>query len=366
MGLNTIFRYRTWDLTEYFQSQTAGLTEKGVVRGTGRVTPVPAQLQVDIAPFTAFSKDGLVITSDATERVTVVNDPIVDVTNVVCLWARRYADKTYVTELQVMTEAAYLASPEFDYLIVIVAVVIPAAQAFVTNADIYYGLAHRLDINTRLQIRGGVANSAALPAVQENLPYDVYWVIADATYYYWNIGTGTWLPLFNGVYPGATFTAPSFLFDPQPARVVDLPISSFVSAANWTYSDPSAPPLDSDSIVSGAAIAITDFLVLPIPSFGFSEFSTTSLSIELTRAGGTIWTHFQRADRTTFPGGATVWANLASINTAAGVAQILDPIGGAYVFDFSTYRYRVVLYTDTPAQEIWGAYMNITLPGPSF
>jgi len=356
--MNTIFRYRTWDLTEYFQAQTHGLTEKGALRGTGRLTPVPSALQVRIDPFTIFSNDGLVVESDAYETVTVQNDPLSLTKNYVCLYARRFADNTHTTSLMNLTASEYAAHTDPDHLVVLATVLIPAAQAFVAVGDIYYSEAHHVDPNTWNQFRGEVGNIGALPAVNENRPYDIYWVDGEKTFYYWDHSGSAWYPIFTGAYPLANGTD----------RVLHINANDWNSPAaapfSYTLGVPISGPDYWDSVGANAV------LIAGVDSSWRGSVDLTSIGFELDVTAGTNATDCylqsedlsDSADPTKFPAVAMSWTNIATVTVPAlTTGRVLAEVAPALTLDFTSKKYRLYIKAGDAGVKVYGAHLIVDI-----
>lgn len=83
MAITAVLKYRNVDSTQEMNSRFLALFQRGIITG-GTIVPVSGSLEVDVQPFTAQSDDGMFVTSNAAERVTI---PL-DQTNIISLFAQ--------------------------------------------------------------------------------------------------------------------------------------------------------------------------------------------------------------------------------------------------------------------------------------
>jgi hypothetical protein len=157
------------------------------------ITPVPLVLQVTVSPFVLSNFDGAVVISDAVSSPLTVSDG--QINYVVCRARYRLMDSP-VLQLQVMTQAAYLADPELDWLHVIGVVDLSVGGPYtsVPTTRIFYENRHAVDQQTRSSWKEPVATSGNLPVppADHNRHGDVRLVTSTGSLYWWNDSGSIW------------------------------------------------------------------------------------------------------------------------------------------------------------------------------
>jgi len=192
MALSVLHDWLTQIESEETNSKLQFLSN-GILSG-GIVTGDPANPQVVIRSFIGYTREGLLIESDASEIVAI---PAENATYYVCLHARY--DAVNGTVPYFLTTLDPVAHPEAAYLIVIAEVFIPTGQGHVNIGDISYSGRQETDVHGRSVLRGAVDTAASLPTAvidadgKKLVEDDVYFVQDVHEFYYW---TGSaWSPV---------------------------------------------------------------------------------------------------------------------------------------------------------------------------
>ena len=170
MAITAVLKYRNVDSTQEMNSRFLALFQRGIITG-GTIVPVSGSLEVDVQPFTAQSDDGMFVTSNAAERVTI---PL-DQTNIISLFAQysTTGDPTLTVNVTEATTFNGLINRDFHVVIGAVTTTSPATE--VATTDISYALRERQDRRSNLILRGVLATTASLPTDPNfNFPGDSY------------------------------------------------------------------------------------------------------------------------------------------------------------------------------------------------
>jgi len=229
MTLKASFVWRNPDRTSDLNDRTRQLVQRGVYWGGGVVPG--AGLTVVVSPFIAMSYDGMTITSDASQILTVVDNQ----TNVCFVKAKYNAlGSPAVAPLQfgVLEESVFNADPEKDYYIVLCKVAVPPAAVSVVSANISFVERDEIDPLRRSLFRGTVPNAAALPVPPSptNRTGDFYFVDADSTFYFWD-GVA-WNALNTGSFNSEVSLYNDTLVQEELRRHVEG--SGIISGDRWT------------------------------------------------------------------------------------------------------------------------------------
>ncbi len=219
MTLHASFIWKNPDATKDLNDRIRRIVNRGIVWG-GALNPAGAGLQVIVDPVVAVSFDGMTVSEDAQETLTVAAGE----RNYVVLWAKYNeggVPATPTLTYQVYKEADYLIHPEKDYLIVYGVVELAPAAIGVTLSDIDLTVRDEIDPLGRDWYRGRVATSAGLPVgpPTANRIGDFYFVDADNTFYFWN--STIWEPLNTGSYNTETVVMSQMVAQTERARIVD-------------------------------------------------------------------------------------------------------------------------------------------------
>lgn len=170
MAITAVLKYRNADSTQDLNSRFQALHQRGVLSG-GTISPVSGSLEVDVVPFTAMSDDGMLVTSDDSERVTIT----LDQTNIISLFAQYDSAGDPTLEVRVTEASAFNALIDRDFHVVFGAVTTASPATEVITTDISYALRERQDRRGDLIIRGVLESTASLPADPNfNFPGDSY------------------------------------------------------------------------------------------------------------------------------------------------------------------------------------------------
>lgn len=172
MSITAVLKYRNADSTQDMNSRILALFQRGVLTG-GTIVPVSGSLEVDVQPFTAQSDDGMLITSDNAERVTI---PL-DQTNVISIFAQYLTTGDPTLEVRVTEATTFSGLIDRDFHVVIGAVTTVSPATEVITTDISYALRERQDRRGNLILRGVLETIASLPVDPNfNFPGDSYMV----------------------------------------------------------------------------------------------------------------------------------------------------------------------------------------------
>ena len=158
------------------------------------LVPVPFVLQVSVSPFVLVNYDGAVVVSDTaiTPTPNVTDGQI----NYVVVRARYRLMDSPIIQVQVLTQAAYLADPELPWLHVAGVVDLSSGGPYATVplSRIFYEARDAIDEQTRSSWREPVATSGLLPIgpADHNRQGDVRLVTDTGSFYWWNEVAGLW------------------------------------------------------------------------------------------------------------------------------------------------------------------------------
>jgi hypothetical protein len=212
MTLSYGFRFQNPDSTATLNARLTQLVQRGVYWG-GTVAP-GVGMTVTVSPLLAVAYDGGTVGENATQTLVVGAGLYY-----IVLRAKYNAmgvPALPTLQWQALTAAAYAADPEINYLIVLATV--NAAGPAVLATDISMAVRDEVTPVGRAFMRGVAANVAALPttAPLHNVIGDVYFVLADATFYYW---TGAaWAAFTSGSYNAETIVANHALVEGEIER----------------------------------------------------------------------------------------------------------------------------------------------------
>lgn len=166
-----------------------------VVPGLGaEIVPVPFVLQVTVSPFVLVNYDGAVVISD-TAITPTPNVTSGQINYVVCRARYRLMDSP-ILQMQVLTQAAYLADPELPWLHVAGVVDLSSGGPYATVplSRIFYEARDAIDEQTRSSWREPVATSGLLPRgpANHNRQGDVRLVTDTGSFYWWNEVADDW------------------------------------------------------------------------------------------------------------------------------------------------------------------------------
>jgi hypothetical protein len=183
-ALELIFAYEHRDATEALNARLARVLQRGCYYG-GRLTPVAGTLGCTRSPFSAVGFDGCTVRD--TQYNTLTYTPGID--NYHCIEAKYNPQGTpstpTINEL-VLSQAAYVAHPKVDYLIVLGRVQLAGGATEVLAADISYDVRDECGPLGRLIWKGTVGTGALLPLDVTVRVGDVWHVQADNGLYVWN------------------------------------------------------------------------------------------------------------------------------------------------------------------------------------
>jgi len=170
MAITAVLKYQNADSTQDLNSRFEALFQRGVLTG-GTITTVSGSLEVDVQPFTAFSDDGMLVTSDGAERVVI---PL-DQTNVISVFAFYDSAGEPTLEIRVNEAGVFAGLIDRQFHIVIGAVTTASPATEVIATDISYALRERQDRRQELVIRGRLGLISELPVDPNfNFPGDCY------------------------------------------------------------------------------------------------------------------------------------------------------------------------------------------------
>jgi len=170
MAITAVLQYQNADSTQDLNARFEGLFQRGVLTG-GTISVVSGSLEVDVQPFSLMSDDGMLVTSDDAERVTI---PL-DQTNIISVFAQYVFGGAPTLEVQVTEASVFDGLIDKDFHIVLGAVTTASPATEVIDTDISYALRQRQDRRQELTIRGRLGTQAELPTDPNfNFPGDSY------------------------------------------------------------------------------------------------------------------------------------------------------------------------------------------------
>lgn len=188
MALRGLLVYRNPDSTRDLNDTRSSIIQKSIFDG-GTLTPSPTTLSVSIAPFKAMSNDGLVVTSDAVENLSI---PSGQVSYLICF--ARYGIPDSTVQLQVVSEVTWQTSANRNFFITFARLDVPIGATFVDLSYVEYDDSDYSDKLGKSPWRSTVADFASLPIVG-NKNGDVRLTLDTSTLYSWDSSVGTWLPI---------------------------------------------------------------------------------------------------------------------------------------------------------------------------
>lgn len=188
MALKMALRWKNPDASADINLRYKDVFNKGFVDGAD-INPSGVTLEVDVTPFTLVNFDGAVVVSDSTETLTVLDGQI---NYIVCRARYRLLDSP-ILSIESLTQAAYLADPELDWLHVVgvVDLSVGGPYVFVPANRVFYTERHELDKQGRDFWRDPVATFGALPT-DRNRDGDTRLVLDTGTLYWWDESALTW------------------------------------------------------------------------------------------------------------------------------------------------------------------------------
>lgn len=186
--MKMLLEFGAADRTEFLNLRFKGVFTKGFAVG-GVVTPSNSNLTVSISPFALVTFDGTVVR----ETDTVVANVASGVRNYVVVRARYRFNQTALLALQVLSETAYNADAEKDWLHVLAVVDLatggpysfpPASSVSTVERD-------EIDPISRASWRAPVATLGELPLVN-NRHGDTRLCTDTGSLHWWNEDTSTW------------------------------------------------------------------------------------------------------------------------------------------------------------------------------
>ena len=186
MAIKAIYRFRNPDSTQEMNQRFQDLIQKGIFIG-GTVTPIAGQLKVQTTPFSAASRDGMIVAESSYINHTIPAGQ----TSYLVLRARYRTDNDPTLTYEVLESNAYNIDPEKDYLIVFCVLAVPTGATEIIASQINITSRHEIDAVKRLNIRGVITTISLLPA-SGSRPGDSY-LITDGT------GDVPAMYAFNGV-----------------------------------------------------------------------------------------------------------------------------------------------------------------------
>ena len=216
MTLSAVFRWKHPDSTSDMNSRLQTLVPRGIFDGGG-LTP-GAGLTVNVAPLRALSYDGMLVVENATQTLTVA----AGATNYVVIRAKYVTGTSPTVQWEVMTQAAYNADPDRNYLIVVGVVTLAGGAVAVALADVSFLARDVIDPMDRSGFRG-ITTFAALPAEppEQNRNGDFYFVTDRETIYWWNDTTSAWEGFDTGSYNVETGAMGDVLVRGERNRIED-------------------------------------------------------------------------------------------------------------------------------------------------
>ncbi len=187
MTLNAHLAFKNQASSEDLNQMIAKIIDKGIYEG-GTLGISGSSLNITIAPFVAVGYDGMVVISDATETVTVVDGQI----NYIVLLSKYENRSTPSMQFYVLNDTDWSTSTLQNYFINFVKVDLSAGGfSGVTTAELYYNEADWSDKNGKSNWRPSVATNSALPT-DKNRDGDVRMVMDEGTPYVWDATTQSW------------------------------------------------------------------------------------------------------------------------------------------------------------------------------
>lgn len=195
MTLTAIHKWKHADSTTDLNTRVKTLVPRGIFDGGG-VTP-GAGLTVNVAAFKAIGYDGMFVMDDSVQTLGVVANQ----TNYAVVRSKYVSGSTPTLSWEVLSQAAYNADPDKNYLIVFAVITLAAGAVSVTNSDISTLERDVVDPMTRSHYRGNTV-LASLPAhpPEQNRDGDFYFVTDQETFYWWNSSTSSWQAFSTGSY----------------------------------------------------------------------------------------------------------------------------------------------------------------------
>lgn len=188
MTITVSEKWKNPDSTQDLNKPVKNLVEKGFVWG-GAVAPTGIGLSVTIAPFAAFTADGMVGVSDAIETFPVVAGQ----TSVVVFLAKYNfggSPAVPVANIQVLELSVYNLHVDKAYMNELCRIVLPGGAVTVVAGDIDFTQRDEVDSVGRSSFRGIVTfANLPVPASPTNRVGDHYWVSDHQVTYFWDGAT---------------------------------------------------------------------------------------------------------------------------------------------------------------------------------
>lgn len=192
MTFNAKLGFKNPSSSQDLNETQAKIIDKGIYDG-GALGLSGVSLNITIAPFVAVGYDGMVVVSDATETVTVIDGQI----NYIVLLSKYEYRAAPTIQFQVLDDVSWAASIHSDYFINWARVDLSAGGfSGVTAAEVYYN-----ESDWSEKVGGGnwktsVATTGDLPTLY-NKNGDTRMVISGYKPYTWRSATQTWEAAFD-------------------------------------------------------------------------------------------------------------------------------------------------------------------------
>jgi len=189
---NTFLHYGALDKTVNWNYRLKDRSQMGMFMG-GFLTTVAAELRVLVGgDVGAVSADGMVVLDNSTSTTSLT--VTAGTTQWVVLYVKYHVNADPTVEYAVFSDVVYQAHVDKAFMIVLAKITLGGGAVDVQPADIDYTVRHDIDTIGRSQFRGCVANTGSLPipTPTTNRDADIYFVVAEEVFYYWD-GT-VWLP----------------------------------------------------------------------------------------------------------------------------------------------------------------------------
>lgn len=236
MSFKPIFRFRNPDSTLDLNTAYSSAIDKGIYSG-GDLSVSSTSLVVTVAPFTAVGYDGLVVKSDSSISVTVLNNQV----NVIALYAKYERNADPVINVKVYNEAALTSSLDYNYFIIFGRIDLTAGgyvgvlHESVTAPPSGVGVlstrtSHYATKIGRVGIKQAVSDAQHLP-VTKNQDGDIRYTLAEKALYAWDPDTRTWNNILSTnssavIYDGGPTWADG---STNPATVVETQLDKIVT-----------------------------------------------------------------------------------------------------------------------------------------
>lgn len=170
MALKAIYRFRNPDSTQEMNQRFMDLVQKGVFIG-GAINTISGQLKVQIMPFSAASRDGMIILESEFTTHTIPSGQ----TSYLVLRAIYQTDNDPTLQYEILESNAYNTDIQKDYLIVFCVLTVPVGATEIITSNINTSSRHEIDPLKRANVRGVISSISLLPSTG-NRAGDSYWV----------------------------------------------------------------------------------------------------------------------------------------------------------------------------------------------